>query len=487
MERSRYYKIMEEKAGIFLSGSFIYGILFSVLLYHNMNGIGVPLLMFLTSLFMLGFFKVFEITVRKETLFYMGAMILLGVSTVMTNSGFFIMWNWFGCIALFFFILIHQFYEDGKWSFTVYLKVYFRMMFAPLANLLAPFRSMINYRKKQSDTEKEEKKGYTGQIILGIITAGILLMVILPLLFSGDMVFASFIRMFTGNIEEFSFSADWILLFLTGFVLCFAVWQAFVNYNPDFDEEDKKERHVQIAGITCIGILTVVYILFCIIQIISLFFGHGMGLPEGFTYAMYARRGFFELLGVSIINLLITLTVIHLFTPEKIMQKLLTVFSACTYIMIFSSAYRMCMYIQAYQFTLLRVLVLWGLCVLSFIFAGVIVNVYKKDFPLFRYSAAVCAVFYLVLSLSRPDEWMATYNLKYKENWIESYDEIRYLFSEDLLLALDGEKLSGDPANFISYCQKVVDDYDNQPGWTYSIGEARAKKAAEQFLEEYQR
>ena len=170
------------------------------------------------------------------------------------------------------------------------------------------------------------------------------------------------------------------------------------------------------------------------------------------------------------------------------MQRLLTVFSGCTYVMILSSGYRMCMYIEAYRFTLSRVLVLWGLCVLSFILAGVIVNVYKKDFPLFRYSAAVCAAFYLILSLSRPDEWMARYNLAYKEEWIESYDEVRYLFSRDLLLAVDAEQiqhLKGDPGNLIHYCQEVVDRYDNEPGWTYSIGEARAKESAERFLKEY--
>ena len=324
--------------------------------------------------------------------------------------------------------------------------------------------------------------------MLGIILAALLLIVIFPLLFSGDLVFASFVRMFTGNIEDFSFSAGWIALFLTGFILCFAVWQAFVNYDPDFETEEKEERPIQVAGITCISILTAVYLIFCAIQIGSLFFGHGMGLPDGYTYAEYARSGFFELLGVSIINLLIVLAVIHLFHPKRLMQRLLTVFSGCTYVMIFSSGYRMCMYIGAYQFTLSRVLVLWGLCVLSFILAGVIVNVYKKDFPLFRYSAAVCATFYLILSLSRPDEWMARYNLTYKEEWIESYDEIRYLFSKDLLLAVDAKQiqhLKGDPGNLIHYCQEVVDMYDNKPGWMYSIGEARAKASAERFLKEY--
>ena len=61
----------------------------------------------------------------------------------------------------------------------------------------------------------------------------------------------------------------------------------------------------------------------------------------------------------------------------------------------------------------------------------------KKTFRCFAYCAMICVLCYLILSFSRPDEWMAHYNLKNKEDWIESYDEIRYLFSEDFLLALD--------------------------------------------------
>lgn len=478
-----YQEIMENKGRQVLIGSLLYGILFAVLLYHNMNGIGVPVLMFVTCLFMAGFFRMFGIHLKKETIYYMSVMILLGVSTVLTTSEFFIIFNWLGSIFLFFLILIHQFYEDRKWNFMTYIRIYLRMMFAPLGNLLAPFRTMIKCRMKKDD--QEEKKGDMGQILLGIIAAGLLLMVILPLLFSGDMVFASFIRIFTGNMKKISFSADWFWLFLFGFVCCFAVWQAFVNFAPDMEDEKKEDRPVQVAGITCVTILTVVYVLFCLIQIGSLFLGHGMGLPEGVTYSEYARSGFFELLGVSVMNLMIVLTVIHLFRPEQIMRWILTMFSICTYIMIFSSAYRMFMYIGAYQLTLLRVLVLWGLCVLSFILAGVIVNVYKKDFPLFRYSAVVCALCYLILSLSRPDEWMARYNLTHNEEWIESYDEIRYLFSKDFLSAVNSEELSGDPETLISYCQEIVDSYDNRPGWTYSIGEARAEKAAEQLLSQY--
>ena len=45
MEKSRYEVIMEQKTGKLLAGSLIYGILFAVLLYRNMSGIGIPVLM----------------------------------------------------------------------------------------------------------------------------------------------------------------------------------------------------------------------------------------------------------------------------------------------------------------------------------------------------------------------------------------------------------------------------------------------------------
>lgn len=485
MKDNAYERIMDSKAGKILVGSLVYGIMFEILLYRNMNGIGIPVLMLTTCLFLIGFFRIFEMRIKQETVFYMAAMVLLGISTVLTTSDFFLIWNWFGSICMFFLVLIHQFYDDRKWSFAQYLKIYLRMWVAPFGNLLSPFRALIREKGRKAKPGEKTSSGYVTQIFIGCAAAILLLIIILPLLFSGDMVFASFIRIFTGNMDGFHFPAEKLFLFLFGFVLCFAVLQAFANYDPDLCKKEQEDRPVQVSGITCISILTAVYVVFCLIQIGALFFGHGKGLPAGFTYAEYARSGFFQLLGVCLLNLVIVLTVIHLFRPGRTMQKVLTVFSACTYILIVSSAYRICMYIGAYQMTLLRVLVLWGLCVLSFILAGVIVNVYKKDFPLFRYSAMICVLCYLILSFSRPDEWMARYNLKNKEDWIESYDEIRYLFSEDFLLALDQITISGDTGNLISYCQEVVDNYDNEPGWTYHIGEARIKQAAERFLSEY--
>ena len=79
--------------------------------------------------------------------------------------------------------------------------------------------------------------------------------------------------------------------------------------------------------------------------------------------------------------------------------------------MIASSAMRMVIYIQYYYLTFLRILVLWGLAVLTVIFTGVIAYIAKESFPLFRYSLIVFTCLYIGLSFSHPDYWIAKVNL----------------------------------------------------------------------------
>ena len=91
--------------------------------------------------------------------------------------------------------------------------------------------------------------------------------------------------------------------------------------------------------------------------------------------------------------------------------------------MIISAAYRMILYVNEYNLTFLRVLVLWFLAVLTVIFIGVIYSIYRRNFGLFRYMTAVVSVGYILLSLGRPDALIANYNI---ENTTEMGEEDLY-------------------------------------------------------------
>ena len=111
-----------------------------------------------------------------------------------------------------------------------------------------------------------------------------------------------------------------------------------------------------MIGITFCGLLTALYAVFAIIQILSPFLGKQM-LPAGYSYSEYARQGFFQLLFVAAVNLVIVLVCNRAFAESRVLRTILTIMCGCTYVMIGSSAVRMLMYIRAYHLTYLRVLV----------------------------------------------------------------------------------------------------------------------------------
>lgn len=89
----------------------------------------------------------------------------------------------------------------------------------------------------------------------------------------------------------------------------------------------------------------------------------------------------------------------------------MTIMSLCTFIMIASSVMRMIIYIRYYYLTFLRIFVLWMLAVLFVMFIGVLINIYRESFPLFRYGVVMVTVLYLALSFSHPDYIIARVNI----------------------------------------------------------------------------
>ena len=177
-----------------------------------------------------------------------------------------------------------------------------------------------------------------------------------------------------------------------------------------------------IIAIIVTAALSVLYLMFSVIQILYLFIGN-MRLPDGYTYSSYAREGFFQLLAVCILNLMIVLICLYLFRENSVLKAILTIISGCTFIMILSSALRMLMYINRYNLTFLRIFVLWSLSVIFLLMAGVTISIYMHKFPLFTYSMVIVTVFYIGLSFSRPDYWIAKYNLNPEHiEYLDDYD-----------------------------------------------------------------
>jgi hypothetical protein len=193
-------------------------------------------------------------------------------------------------------------------------------------------------------------------------------------------------------------------------ILCGAARKAYIA-----DTRTVNKKGDPTIAITVMSLIGIIYILFCIIQVVYLFAGGLFVLPEKFTFAEYARRGFFELLTVTVINIVLMLICTTVFRESKILKGILTGITIGTYIMIASAAYRMLLYIGAYHLTFLRIFVLLFLLIDALVLAGIIISVYRPEFPLFKYCISVGFICYLVFSLSRPDYFIADYLIHQEE------------------------------------------------------------------------
>lgn len=395
---------MKENFQIFGVASFLYACLYAFCMYRNSSGVTYPFFIAGSLLYICFCFAKLGISLKKGSSFYMISMMLLAVSTFCTDDGRIINLNKLGIFLLTISFLLSAIYDTRKWNLSKYLGAICQTVFMAIGELPRPFGDARWYVKNKMN-RKNSKLVY---MLIGLVIALPILMVVFALLNSADAVFRD---MANRLLEHFNLGNVLLVLFMWTFM--FLASYCIISYlcKKEISQEVKNHRKGEpVIAITIASLLTLLYLVFSVIQIVYLFMGK-MTLPSGYTYAEYAREGFFQLLAVSILNLIFVLTGLNFFKESRILKGILTVMSLCTYIMIASSAMRMMIYIRWYYLTFLRIFVLWSLTVLFLIFTGIIISILKESFPLFRYSMVVVTLCYLVLSFSHPDYWIAKVNL----------------------------------------------------------------------------
>lgn len=387
-------------------GCLLYGLLFTISLYKGFHGITMPILAVLTCIGIIGVVKKLGITIKKQSFFYILGIVLLGISSCLTGDGYLIFFNVCGIILLIFSWLLSAFCDTSKWGFPKYLKELINAIFVPIGYLNGFMKSLIYYFSGKEETEKSSKTKY---VWLGILLGIPFVIVVTTLLVSADAVFGNIFKNVFENIRLPENPVWLFFLLVCGIFGSFAVIGYFAD--EKIREETKGERNWEpLLAITFLSLSTVIYLVFSVVQILYLFIG-GFQLPDGYTYATYAHEGFYQLLAVCLINLIVLFICIGKFKECRSLKIILTLFLICTYIMLASSVFRMVLYVKVYQLTYLRLMTLWGLLVIGIILAGCMITIWKNSFFLFQYAMIVVAVLYIMLSFARPGYVIAKYNL----------------------------------------------------------------------------
>ena len=336
---------------------------------------------------------------------YFIIIMLLSIAVSLTDESYMI----FGCnvgIILTEMYAVMSYYNDTENHGIIKGIISFlEMFFGAIGYINMPFAD----RRAEREETGKKRNSKLMYVLLGFAIALPLLVIILNLLSSADPVFAKVIKDIFGKLF---YSWDVVKIVIFAAVIFFFVYGFIVktgrrNLGANAPKEGIYEP---VIGITITVVLTAFYLIFAVVQIIYLFM-NSAGLPDDMTYAEYARRGFFQLLFVAVVNVCIVLIFNAIFRKSVVLKTVLVVMCICTYIMIASSAVRLSMYIKEYALTYLRINTIWALIVTSIVMLGVIISLFWRNMPLFRYIFLTVMVMFTLYAFVRPGAVISKYNI----------------------------------------------------------------------------
>lgn len=283
-------------------------------------------------------------------------------------------------LSEFFYLLINK-----KYSISFHKKISILEIF--------PKRIFSNLKYIKQSIKKENNQKIVN-IITGILLGIVIARILLFLLTNADMYF----KIFTEKITNlFNFNISNIILFLVSFILIFSISINVLKLNEAKVKETKNKNIDDIIIIIVLAVMNFVFLLF-IISEISKLTNNFLHIPKLYTYAEYAREGFFQLLFVTIINYIVSFFIIYntKSTNNKIVKNLLLGLIIFSIVLIFNSYYRMYLYIDRFGFTVLRMQVILFLLMEIILFCLIIKKIISKLNKDALYFLIVTTVFYII-------------------------------------------------------------------------------------------
>jgi hypothetical protein len=280
------------------------------------------------------------------------------------------------------------------------------------------------------DVSSVRERGCRGflPVLRGCLLALPVLVVFAVFLAAADLVFARYL----GDLFSVEFFADLLESLWRGVIVLAVAWgvagglsYALSRCSTPDDERGVASHYDSLMPSISVGFVEVttllisvdlLFLVFVWIQFTYLFGGQANINVEGYTYAEYARRGFFELLAVAVLSLGLILGLRQFTRREKVWQSelfngLSSVMVGCVLIMLASAYERLLLYEDAFGYTQLRlyshVLMVW----LAFTFVWFLVVQWLRP-DRFAFGAFLAALGFLItLNVINPDASIAARNL----------------------------------------------------------------------------
>lgn len=309
--------------------------------------------------------------------------------------------------------------QEGKTSRWIFFDWWNSIAVVPLCNFTCQFSILLGKREEKGE-ERKENQAFA--VLLGVAAAVPALLIILPLLSRADAGFERIIGDFLLYVHQ-HLMLTLVRILLMVPVAFYLFGLAFGSISgrytdrirqKDIEKTGEKVRKIpdMTAG-TVLALVCAAYVVFMGIQGKYLFSAFAGIMPEGFTYAEYARRGFFELCQIGAWNMVMLIGAGLLSKTERKKNKVFRVMAVClsvlTLLLLMTAVSKMGMYIQAYGLTVKRVLTMVFMIWMGIVFTGVIAG-QKKEIPLVRICVMTGAVLFCLLCVFPVEHWIDVYN-----------------------------------------------------------------------------
>lgn len=260
---------------------------------------------------------------------------------------------------------------------------------------------------------------------------------IIGLLLSYDKQFTDLLEQIFSFGNVFDFLGDLIVDLIFGLPLAALTFSALF-LSREKHVEGKTEKPFRFTGAhvaprlllyTAVTPILILYVIFFVSQWSYYVSAFTHVLPEGLTYAEYAREGFFQLCTVCGINAAI-LAFFNLFIKRKegdrhtVVSRIYNaVISVFTLVLIATALSKMILYIQSYGLTPKRVYASWFIIVLAFAFIIVLIRQFVRRLPIATILLVGAVSLFALIAIPNVDGAIARYNVDaYLSGELETVD-----------------------------------------------------------------
>ena len=265
-------------------------------------------------------------------------------------------------------------------------------------------------------SSSDGKKKSIGKVMLGLLCAVPVLVVIVPLLISSDDAFSGMMsNIFADSGNTFTIVVKAIFgAVLSLFVISygFSLKAGRIGF-----AKEKKQRSVDnVCIISFLSAIAVCYVLYLFSQLAYFFSAFEGFLPDqNITYAQYARKGFFEMCIIAVINLILVFSSLLLAKKQDgkvciAVRAISTFISVFTIMIIATAISKMVLYIKEYGMTILRVNTSAFMLFLAITFIAVILRIYVNNINIVKITIITAGIIVLLLGTVNVNHVCAKYN-----------------------------------------------------------------------------